>query len=166
MAALVGEGALSVPLMEVRVVNIRDAKAEDLAWCDGIALGSPTNLGTIPWEMKRWWDVVAVDLWPKVNGKLGCAFSSTGGACGGGELTCQALMTVLMNFGILVFGVTDYVAPGHTLHYGAVCSGRPKEEADKESCRRLGRRLAEWVQVLACHRPELAPSHAELRYTA
>jgi len=163
MAELVGEGARSIPQTEVRVVGLSEASPEDLVWCDGIALGSPTNIGSISWEMKRWWDVTVEPLWPKVDGKLGCAFSSSGGLAGGGELTCMTLLTVLMNYGFLVFGVTDYVAPGQTLHYGAVCAGTPQSEGDKEACRRLGRRLSEWVQTLVCHRPEFAPSHAVLR---
>src|SRR5580704_7625673 len=86
MAELVGEGAGSVPDTEVRVQNVAETVANDLVWCDGIALGSPTHMGTICWEMKRWWDVVAQPLWPKIEGKIGCAFSSTGGQGGGGEL--------------------------------------------------------------------------------
>jgi NAD(P)H dehydrogenase (quinone) len=50
-----------------------------------------------------------------------------------------------MNYGILAFGVTDYVAPLRTLHYGAALPGAPRTPAEKEICVRLGRRLAEWV---------------------
>jgi NAD(P)H dehydrogenase (quinone) len=157
MAELVAEGAGSVPLTEVRLKTVAEATADDLMWCDGIAAGSPTHMGTIAWEMKQWWDVTAQPLWPKVDGKIGCAFSSSGGLSGGGELTCLALQIVMMNYGMLVFGVPDYVAPGQTLHYGAICAGRPRNEGDREACRRLGRRLCEWVQTLICHRPEYSP---------
>jgi len=160
MAELVRDGAASVADTEVRFKTVDEARAEDLVWCDGIAVGSPTHMGTIAWQMKRWWDVEARPLWPKVEGKIGCAFSSTGGQAGGGELTCLALQIVLMNYGLLVFGVPDYVAPGQTLHYGAICAGRPRNDGEREACRRLGRRLAEWVQALACHRPEHDPRRA------
>jgi NAD(P)H dehydrogenase (quinone) len=160
MADLVAEGVKSVPLVEVRLKNVDEATADDLVWCDGIAVGSPTHMGTIAWEMKRWWDVVAQPLWQKIDGRIGCAFTSSGGLAGGGELTCLALQIVLMNYGLLVFGVTDYVAPGQTLHYGAVCAGRPRSDGEREACRRLGRRLAEWVQVLICQRPEHDPRKA------
>jgi NAD(P)H dehydrogenase (quinone) len=160
MAELVVEGAKSVPLVEVRLKNVDEATADDLVWCDGIAVGSPTHMGTIAWEMKRWWDVVAQPLWQKIDGRIGCAFTSSGGLAGGGELTCLALQIVLMNYGLLAFGVTDYVAPGQTLHYGAVCAGRPRSDGEREACRRLGRRLAEWVQVLICQRPEHDPRKA------
>jgi NAD(P)H dehydrogenase (quinone) len=163
MADLVAEGAATVEATDVRLRSVADAGAADLEWCDGIALGSPTCMGTIAWQMKRWWDETAQPLWPKIEGKIGCAFSSSGGLAGGGELTCLALQVVLMNFGLLVFGIPDYVAPGRTLHYGAVCAGRPRDEADRETCRRLGRRLAEWVQTLICQRPEHAPANASYK---
>jgi NAD(P)H dehydrogenase (quinone) len=160
MADLVAEGAASVPDTEVLLKNVSEATADDLVWCDGVAAGSPTHMGTIAWEMKRWWDVIAQPLWPKIEGKIGCAFSSSGGIAGGAELTCLALQIVLMNYGLLVFGIPDYVAPGQTLHYGAVCAGRPRTEGEREACRRLGRRLSEWVQTLICRRPEHDPRTA------
>jgi NAD(P)H dehydrogenase (quinone) len=160
MADLVAEGAVGVPDTEVRIKTVNEATAEVLVWCDGVAVGSPTHMGTIAWEMKRWWDETAQPLWPKIEGKLGCAFTSSGGIAGGGELTCLALQIVLMNYGLLVFGIPDYVAPGQTLHYGAICAGRPRNEGEREACRRLGRRLSEWVQTLICHRPEHDPRTA------
>ena len=160
MADLVAEGAAAVPATEVRLKSVVEATADDLVWSDGVAAGSPTHMGTIAWEMKRWWDVTVQPLWPKVEGKIGCAFTSSGGLAGGGELTCLALQIVLMNYGFLVFGIPDYVAPGQTLHYGAICAGRPRNDGDREACRRLGRRLSEWVQTLICHRPEHDPRKA------
>jgi NAD(P)H dehydrogenase (quinone) len=160
MADLVAEGAASVSATEVRLKSVVEATADDLVWCDGVAAGSPTHMGTIAWEMKRWWDVTAQPLWPKVEGKLGCAFTSSGGHAGGGELTCLALQIVLMNYGLLVFGIPDYVAPGQTLHYGAICAGHPRNDGEREACRRLGRRLSEWVQTLICHRPGHDPREA------
>lgn len=42
------------------------------------------------------------------------------------ELACQSILTVLMNFGFLVFGVTDYVSRDMTLTTGP---SRPTEAA-------------------------------------
>jgi NAD(P)H dehydrogenase (quinone) len=147
MAELVAEGAVSVPETEVRLRFVEEAAPDDVAWCDGIAVGSPTNMGVLSWKMKRFWDDTLNDLWGHIDGKIGCAFSSSGGIGGGGELACQSMMTVMMNFGFLVFGVTDYVAKGWTLHYGAINAGEPREEKELEACRRLGKRLAQWVAV-------------------
>jgi NAD(P)H dehydrogenase (quinone) len=157
MAELVASGAEGIPGTEVRLRSVDEATEGDLVWCDGMAVGSPTCLGTIAWQMKKFLDDLVPTLWPKLEGKLGCAFSSSGGLQGGGELTCQALLVTLMNYGLLTFGVPDYVAPGRTLHYGAVCAGRPRDDADREACLRLGRRLSEWVHSLILGQAELSP---------
>ncbi|HEY3233966.1 MAG TPA: flavodoxin family protein [Polyangiaceae bacterium] len=147
MAQHVAEGARRISGIEVRLKGIEEARQEDVAWCDGLALGAPTNLGNIPWRMKRFWDEEALPLFTKIDGKIGCAFSSQGGWGGGAELACQAMMTVMMNFGFLVFGVTDYTGHQFTLHYGATQAGEPRQDREVESCRRLGQRLSEWVAV-------------------
>ena len=73
------------------------------------------------------------------------------------ELACQSLLTVLMNFGFLVFGVTDYAGKKMTLHYGAAAAKEPREEETREACRLLGRRLAEWTAVMVHGRREEHP---------
>jgi NAD(P)H dehydrogenase (quinone) len=158
MAALVAEGATMIPETEVRVRNLDEATADDVLWCDGLAVGSPTNMGILSWKMKRFWDEVMGPHWMKIDGKIGCAFSSAGGFGGGQELACQSLLTVLMNFGILVFGVTDYVAKTTTLHYGAITVREPRTDEEQAACRRLGQRLAEWTAALIHGRKDEHPS--------
>lgn len=160
MAKYVEEGAKSVEGIEVRVRSTENATAKDLRWCDGIALGCPTHLGVVSAQMKLWWDNEAAPVWMEVDGKLGCAFSSSGGWAGGSELACQSLLTILMNFGFLVFGVTDYVAPKMTAHYGAICAGEPRNEPEIEACRRLGRRLSEWIAVYVNRNDAMHPLKA------
>jgi len=166
MARYVAEGAErlrelrtdsdSVPDVEVRIRSTDEAVSDDVYWCDGLALGSPTYLGTVAAKMKEFWESL-IPEWQKLDGKIGCAFSSQGGWGGGAELTCQTLATIMMNYGFLVFGLTDY--PGHqrTAHYGATQAGEPRDERDIEACRRLGLRLAEWVAVYADGRKDLHP---------
>ena len=163
MAQLVAEGAQSVPETEVRVRRVSDATAEDIYWCEGLALGSPTNMGLLSWRMKKFWDEVMLEHWMKVDGRIACAFSSAGGWGGGMELACQSLLTVLLNFGFLTFGVTDYAAKLTTAHYGAVAVRQPRSEEAQANCRLIGRRLAEWVAVFFHGRQELhpGPKHAE-----
>jgi NAD(P)H dehydrogenase (quinone) len=160
MAALVGEGARSVETSNVRVLSVDVATIADLRWADGMALGSPANLGGISWRMKKWWDELSFEVWGELDGKLGCAFSSSGSWGGGSEHTCQALTTLLMNFGVLVFGVTDYVAPKMSPHYGAICAGEPRSGPEREMCHRLGRRLAEWAALYFDRRNDLHPKYA------
>jgi NAD(P)H dehydrogenase (quinone) len=150
MAEFVAEGARRISDTEVRLKSIEEAVAEDVLWCDGIAVGSPTNMGILSWKMKRFWDETMAPHWMEIDGKIGCAFSSAGGWGGGMELACQSILTVLMNFGFLVFGVTDYASRSVTLHYGAVTAKAPRETESQEACRILGQRLAEWTAV-HCH---------------
>jgi NAD(P)H dehydrogenase (quinone) len=157
MAKLVAEGAASIPGTDVRTRSIAEAKPEDVVWCDGLAVGSPTNMGLLSWPMKRFWDETMGGQWMKTDGKIACAFSSSGGWGGGNELACQSILTILMNFGFLVFGVTDYVSKLTTLHYGAVTAREPRSEESQAACRKLGSRLAEWVAVFVDGRREEHP---------
>ena len=147
MAELVAEGAQSIAETEVRRRSLDDATAADVLWCDGLAVGSPTNMGVLSWKMKRFWDVEMMAHWAEVDGKFACAFSSAARWGGGMELACQSLLTVLMNFGFLVFGVTDFTSERMTLHYGATAAKEPREDDTQAACRLLGQRLAEWCAV-------------------
>ena len=162
MAEHVVEGAQQVSDIDVRLRSTHEATKEDVLWCDGMAVGSPTYLGTVAAEMKRFWEDL-LPLWQKIDGKIGCAFSSQGGWGGGAELTCMTLMTIMLNFGMLVFGVTDYSGKQFTLHYGATQAGVPRVEKEIEACRRLGQRLAEWVAVYVDGRDDLHPNQAEYK---
>jgi len=157
MAALIAEGAGQIPDTEVRIREVESATPDDVYWCDGLAVGSPTNMGVLSWQMKRFWDEAMFDHWGKVDGKVACAFSSSGGWGGGAEIACQSLCMVLMNFGFLVFGVTDYAGKMTTCHYGAVAAREPREVEVADACRLLGRRLAEWVAVVADGRKDQHP---------
>src|SRR5271168_780225 len=74
MAGLVAEGAGIIPGIEVRLRKVEEATADDVLWCDGLALGSPTNMGLLSWKMKRFWDETMAPHWMKVDGKIACAF--------------------------------------------------------------------------------------------
>ena len=162
MADLVGEGAALVPETEVRVLCVDDAIAADVQWCDGLAVGSPTNMGVLSWKMKRFWDEEMISSWMKVDGKIACAFSSAGGWGGGMELACQSIHTVLMNFGFLVFGVTEYAGKKMTGHYGAVACKATREPEIQESCKLLGRRLAEWTALYVHGRQDQHPDAKDI----
>lgn len=46
MAEYVAKGAKKFPV-EVRVKSVDEASKEDILWCDGVAVGSPTHLGVM-----------------------------------------------------------------------------------------------------------------------
>jgi NAD(P)H dehydrogenase (quinone) len=148
MAEFVAQGANSIPRTEVRVRSVDEATADDVIWCDGLAVGSPTNMGLLSWKMKKFWDETMGEHWMELDGRIACAFSSAGGWGGGMEIACQSLLTVLVNFGFLVFGVTDYASKMLTLHYGAVAAKEPRTVEEEAACRLLGQRLAEWVATM------------------
>jgi NAD(P)H dehydrogenase (quinone) len=157
IAEYVAEGARDVPGTEVRLKSVEQADNDDVLWCDGIAVGSPTHVGIMSHRMKRFWDEATPGLWGKIDGRIGCAFSSSGGWGGGSEITCQSLLTVLINFGFLVFGAPDYTGERLTLHYGVALAREPRAEEEIAACRRLGERLAQWVGVYFDGRTELRP---------
>jgi NAD(P)H dehydrogenase (quinone) len=164
MAQLVAEGAAAISGTEVRSRSVDEAKPDDIEWCDGLAVGSPTNMGLLSWKMKRFWDEAMLNHWMKVDGKIACAFSSSGAWGGGAELACQSILTLLINFGFLVFGVTDYSGKLTTLHYGAVTAREPRAEDDQAACRLLGKRLAEWTATfIHCRKDQHPASKPEER---
>jgi NAD(P)H dehydrogenase (quinone) len=159
MARLVGEGATLIPDTEVRLRSVDEATAQDVIWCEGLAVGSPTNMGLLSWKMKRFWDDVMLEHWMQVDGKIACAFSSAGAWGGGMEVACQSILAVLVNFGFLVFGVTDYADKLTTLHYGAVTAREPRTAHAETACRVLGQRLAEWTAVFVHGRQDQHPAN-------
>jgi NAD(P)H dehydrogenase (quinone) len=70
MAELVAKGARKVPGTEVRLKSVDEARPEDILWCDGLAVGSPTNMGVLSWKMKRFWDETVVTFGAKWTAKL------------------------------------------------------------------------------------------------
>ena len=162
MAELVAQGAAEIPDCEIRMRSVEDASAQDVLWCDGIAVGTPTHCGLASTSMKNFWDHM-LDIWGKVDGKIACAFSSSGAWGGGSELACMSVLIMLMNYGFLVFGVPDYVGKQFTLHYGAVIAGEPRSETEIAACHRLGKRLAQWVAYYVDGRKDQHPGPLDQR---
>ena len=50
MAHLIAEGAHRISETGVRIKSVEEATAEDVLWCDGLAVGSPTNMGILSWK--------------------------------------------------------------------------------------------------------------------
>ena len=69
----------------------------------------------------------------------------------------MTLLSILINYGFLVFGLTDYTGVKFSAHYGAIAAGAPSEERELEACRRLGLRLAEWTTTFIDGKKESHP---------
>jgi NAD(P)H dehydrogenase (quinone) len=180
MASLIAEGAVILDRMDVRVRVVpgdftswedpskpRDqlhpfATYDDIYWADGLAVGTPTNLGCVSYRMKKFWDDFSqAGGWGNTDGKIGTAFTSQGGNGGGGELACMAMQTILLNFGFCTIGITDYVGFKETMHYGSAIAKKPRDDFDKIKCRRQGLRLAEFVAYYINGRDEANPIHTK-----
>jgi NAD(P)H dehydrogenase (quinone) len=146
MAKAVADGA-RLAGAEVTLKRVDEVAVEDFFENDGFAFGTPTHCGVMSTKMNRLFNEVAMPAWGKMKGKVGVAFSSSGGFGGGNELAVMSLITMMLNYGMLVFGVPDYVAPRVTLHYGAVSVGAPGEE-ELRACRLLGERLVEMARMV------------------
>jgi len=140
MAYAVEEGVKGEGI-EVEVQKAEDTKVDDLLEYEGMIAGSPTYFGLPAAELVKLFDE-SVTHYGKLEGKVGGAFSSSGVLGGGNETTVMAINQMLFIHGMVVQGTTKGA------HYGAVAIGGP-DEAAKDSCKNLGKRVAQLVKKLA-----------------
>jgi len=140
MAELVEEGLRSEGGVAVTLRPVEEIAAKELLEFDAIVAGSPTYYGTMAWPLKKLFDE-SVAFHGKLDGKVGAAFSSSGGLAGGNETTVLDILEAFLIHGMVVQGDPK----GD--HYGAVSVGAPDERA-AESCRKLGGRVARLVKRL------------------
>ena len=115
----------------------------DLLAADGIVVGSPTRFGSVDWQIKRLFDVVAREGYPgPLEGKVGGAFSAGSRAGSGAELTLLNILHILLNHGLIIQGEP------FDAHYGPVALGEPTE-AVLTTCGRWGGRWARLVKRLS-----------------
>lgn len=131
VAAGAGELAgTEVVLKKASATTLRDLQAASAILC-----GSPTYYGLLSAELKRLFDR-SVKLHGKLAGKVGAAFTTSGGTATGAETTLLSILQALLVHGMIVQGRSD------EKHYGAAAVGAPDRTAVKEA-RELGRRTAE-----------------------
>ena len=99
---------------------------------DAIVMGSPTQYGTMAWELKKLIDDTA-GLHYKLDGVIGGAFSSSCHAGGGNETTILDILHAMLIHGMIIQGEPMYD------HYGAVSVGEPSEDT-LNKCHRYGER--------------------------
>ena len=136
----------------------------DLEECIGLALGSPTRFGNMAASLKHFLDGTA-NLWLKgaLAGKPAALFTSTASLHGGQETTLVSMMLPLLHHGMLIVGL-PYTerelmetrsggTPYGASHVSGLASDRAFDEAEKNLCRALGRRLATTALKLHGERP-------------
>ena len=115
---------------------------------DAFAFGSPTHCGTMSIKMNEFFNQkLHSKYWGKLPYKIAVAFTSSGGLGGGNEITLYSILSVILNFGMITFGIPDYVSEDVTLHYGAVSIRSPNEDS-LNACILLGEKLVEHTQVI------------------
>lgn len=125
---------------------------DDLRFCSGLALGSPTRFGNMAAPLKHFLDECA-EVW--LSGDLidkpGAVFTSSGSLHGGQETTLHTMSIPLLHHGMLLLGV-PYSVPGLRqtraggTPYGAShLAGSPGslQKEEREILKAQGRRLGQ-----------------------
>ncbi len=141
MAHFVEGGVTKEGGVEVEVKHVESVDLEELLAADALVIGSPTFYGTMAWPIKKLIDE-SVKFHGKLVGKVGGAFTSSGGRAGGNETTILDILNALLVHGMIVQGDSS----GD--HYGPVAVGSPDAQAEN-GCRKLGERVARLVKKLA-----------------
>ena len=135
MARAVTRGAKSVSQTEVALKKVDDVALKDMLKADAIIIGSPTYYGLMSGRIKGLLDK-SVKIHGELEGKVGAAFTSSGGTASGAETTLLSIIEAMLVHGMIVQGRHE------TKHYGAAAVGKPNNR-DITVCKELGRRTAE-----------------------
>lgn len=140
MAFAVAEGAKQISGIEVAVKKVDQTSLEDLLNADGIIIGSPTYFGQMSAKLKALIDE-SVKIHGKLEGKIGAAFTSSGGTATGAETTLLSMLQAMLIHGMIVQGRSD------DKHFGAAAVESPNKE-ELKYCKELGKRTAILVKKL------------------
>jgi NAD(P)H dehydrogenase (quinone) len=140
MALAVAKGAEQAGDLEVTVKKAEETKNSDLLAADGIIMGSPTYFGQMSAKLKALIDE-SVKVHEQLTGKVGGAFTSSGGTASGAETTLLSIVQAMLIHGMIVQGRAD------DKHYGVAVTGAPKKR-DLAECEKLGKRVAALVLKL------------------
>jgi len=135
MAFAVAEGAEQISEVQVVVKKVDQTTLDDLVKADGIIMGSPTYYGQMSAKLKALIDE-SVKVHGKLEGKVGAAFTSSGGTATGAETTLLSILEAMLVHGMIVQG------RAHNKHYGAAAVKSP-DQKELEVCKELGKRVAE-----------------------
>lgn len=126
---------------------------DDLRFCQGLALGSPTRFGNMAAPLKYFLDnTTALWLAGDLVDKPACVFSSSSSMHGGQETTLTSMMLPLFHHGMLIMGI-PYTEPelnttisGGTpygiTHVAGATNENPLSGDEISLAKRLGQRLA------------------------
>ncbi|MEM2500587.1 MAG: NAD(P)H-dependent oxidoreductase [Candidatus Bathyarchaeia archaeon] len=137
-AFLVAEGVRRVSGVNCVVKRVDDVTLDDLLNANGIMVGSPTYYGGMSAKIKDLFDR-SVKVHGKLEGKVGAAFTTSGGTATGAETTLLSMIEAMLIHGMIVKGDPE------DKHYGLAIVGAPESEEDKNLCREFGYKFANLV---------------------
>jgi len=140
LAFAVGKGAEQVSDVAVAVKKVEHISPDDLLAADAVVMGSPTYFGQMSAKLKALIDE-SIKVHKKLGGKVGAAFTSSGGTASGAETTLLSIVQAMLIHGMIISGN----AAGN--HYGVAVSGAPKTQ-DLENCEEMGRKVATLAKKL------------------
>ncbi|MEM1507379.1 MAG: NAD(P)H-dependent oxidoreductase [Candidatus Bathyarchaeia archaeon] len=141
-AFLVAEGVRKVNGVNCIVKRVDETNLDDLLNADGIIIGSPTYYGGMSAKIKDLIDK-SVKIHGKLEGKVGAAFTTSGGTATGAETTLLSIINALLIHGMIVKGNPE------DKHYGLAIVGAPESDEDKNLCREFGFKFANLVMKIS-----------------
>ncbi|MGB9720378.1 MAG: flavodoxin family protein [bacterium] len=133
MAKAIARGIKKEGLV-VDLFPLKRIKPKDLLNYELIILGSPTYYGLMAGEMKKFIDET-VKYHGRLSGKVGGAFTSSGGIAGGGETTILSILEAFLIHGMIIMGESG------SYHYGPVSIEKPDKKVIT-SCELYGHKIA------------------------
>ncbi len=140
MAQAIAKGAQQEGATKVRVQRAEVTTNQDLLDADGVIMGSPVYFGQMSSRLKHIIDD-SIQVHGKLAGKVGAAFTSSGGTASGAETTLLSILQAMLIHGMTIEGNAE------ERHYGVAVQGKPKPE-DLEACEELGAKVAVLVQKI------------------
>jgi NAD(P)H dehydrogenase (quinone) len=140
LADAVVDGVTCVEGVECIRKRLQETTVEDWVNADGIIVGSPTYFGQMAAEVKALFDETE-SVYGQLEGKVGAAFTTSGGAGCGHEMTNMSIITAMLVCGMVVQGTTK--GP----HFGPFAVGKPGEK-QLDQAREMGIRVAQLTKKL------------------
>ncbi|MGQ9514764.1 MAG: flavodoxin family protein [Thermoproteota archaeon] len=134
MAKAIARGAEKVKGAEVDLRKVDGFDAKSLKDYDAIVAGSPTYYGEMSGKLKAVFDE-SVKIHGQLEGKVGAAFTSSGGSATGAETTILSILHAMLVHGMIVQGNSS------DKHYGLASVGKPDDKILK-LCEKFGERTA------------------------
>ncbi len=125
---------------EAALGRAENLQTKDLLDADGIVMGSPTYFGQMSGRLKHLIDD-SIQAHTKLAGKVGAAFTSSGGTATGAETTLLSILQAMLVHGMIIQGNSE------DQHYGVAAQGKPNSN-DLKACEELGARVVMLVNQL------------------